>query len=261
MTDTATAAPTDRDRWLTKIEALLRKAEAKGATPEEAAAFTAKAEELMAKWKIAAADLRAAQTTTDPTESVETRQVIIWKSAMMLAEVALLLQVASAHDCRLVYWNFKGRYNEVTGKAQAGREFKIYGMPEDLDTVLMLFASLKIQATAEYTSPAVVAQRREVCGTGASAGGKAIRFKNSFMSGYASKIGQRLHAIRRHMAETVSSSTALALVDSSKAVDEVFERKNPSLRKGTSLKGGQGGAGWGAGYTAADRAKLQDSIR
>lgn len=249
---------TDRNRWLEKIEALLRKAEAKGTTPEESATFTAKAEELMAKWKIEATELRAEQVTVDPTEDVEQIRVYVWKSAMMNAHVQLLCEIAYAHDCKMFY--NQARWDPDTNQRRAGRVFTIYGMPEDLAAVQLLYASLQIQAANEYLSPAIVAERQRVCGTGASAGGKAIRFKNSFMSGYAARIGSRLQEIRRHQESQVSSSTALVLVDSKAAVVKRFETDNPNLGRGSALSGGNQGQGFGSGYEAGGRAKLQESV-
>lgn len=248
----------DRQRWLTKIEALLRKAEAKGATPEEAAAFTAKAETLMSKWRIEASELRAEDPTIDPTKAVEFIVIYTWKSAMMTAHIELLRALVTTHDCRWFYTPV--RWDPEAQKRRTGRAWTIYGMPEDLAAVQLLYASLQIQAAQEYNNPNVVLQRKLQCGTGPSSGGKAIRFKNSFMRGYADRVRSRLYEIRKHQESQVSSSTALVLVDAKAAVSVRYERDNPGLRNTPGLQGGAGGTGYGSGYEAGGRAKLQETL-
>lgn len=248
----------DRQRWLSKIEGLLRKAESKGTSPEEAASFTAKAEELMSKWRIEASELRAEDPTVDPTDAVEFIQVYTWKSATLSTQIELLRALVNTHDCRWFFTPVK--WDLETNKRRTGRCWTIYGMPEDLAAVQLLYASLQIQAAREYTSPQVVVQRQRECGTGSDSGGRAIRFKNSFMRGYAQRIDARLRLIRRHQESQVSSSTALVLVDSKLAVTTRYERDHPDLRKSKGLVGGSTGSGYGLGYEAGGRAKLQESL-
>lgn len=249
----------DRRRWLSKIEALLRKAEAKGATPEETASFITKAETLMSEWRIEASGLRAEDPTIDPAEAVEFIVIITWKSAMMTAHIELLRALITTHDL----WESSTPvyYDVEAQKRRTGRAWTIYGMPEDLAAVQLLYASLQIQAAQEYNNPNVVLQRKLQCGTGPSSGSLAIRFKNSFMRGYADRVKNRLHAIRKHQELQVSSSTTPVLVDAKKAVGIRYERDNPGLKNTPGLQGGNGGAGYGSGYEAGGRAKLQEIPR
>lgn len=66
---------------LNKIEGLLRQAESTN-HPAEAESFTAKAEELMARWSIDRAHLRAARTAGDAAADIDTIEILVWKSAM-----------------------------------------------------------------------------------------------------------------------------------------------------------------------------------
>lgn len=248
----------DRQKWLGKIEGLLRKAEDKATLPEEAAAFTAKAEELMSRWRIEASELRAQDPHIDPMDDVEFIVIYTWKSATMISKIELLRALVTTHGCEWFYTPVK--WDPEAQQRRVGRAWTIYGMPEDLVAVQLLYASLQIQAAQEYTSPQVVLRRKIVCGEGPGAGGQAIRFKNSFMRGYAMRIAKRLSAIRRHQEAQVSSSTALALVDSKLAVVNRLEVDNPGLRKTPGLRGGDEGAGFDSGYEAGGRAKLQEEV-
>lgn len=248
---------TDTESRLAKIEALLRKAES-SKFPAEAEAFTAKAEALMVQWSIDAAMLRA-ETSADPTSHVGTVDVFVPKSAMMAAQCSLLEAVVFAHQAQCVY-SQRGAYDEAKGKYRAGRTYTIHAMPEDLTAIELLYASLQLQAAQEYKSPSVVAERQSVCGTGPSAGGRAIKYKNSFMRGYASKVGSRLAEIRREQAEKTSDSTALVLFDQAKVVEQHFAEAYPRLSKGKGLSGGRGGSGYASGREAGGRARLGNQI-
>lgn len=248
---------TTTENRLAKIEALLRKAESTN-FPEEAEAYTAKAEALMVQWSIDAAMLRA-ETSADPTSHVQTLDVYVWKSAMMAAQASLLEAVVFAHQAQCVY-SSRNYADPETGKYRMGRKYTIHAMPEDLTAIELLYASLQIQAAQEYKSPSVVAERRSECGTGPSAGGKAIRYKNSFMRGYASKVGARLAEIRRAQAEKTSDSTALVLFDQSKVVADHVAQTYGKLRAGKGMQGGRGGSGYYAGREAGGRARLGNQI-
>lgn len=243
---------------LTKIEALLRKAES-SKFPAEAEAFTAKAEALMARWSIDSAMLRA-ESDANPLSHVQTFTVTVWKSAMQAAQSRLLEFLVYAYQCKAVYSIRTNLQHPETGTRRAGRVYSMWGMPEDLRAVELLYASLQIQAANEYRSADVVAERQAVCGTGRGAGGRAIRFKNSFMSGYATKVGNRLREIRQEQAAQTSSSTELVLFNQAAAVTQAFHLANPRLVKGSASSSGNGGAGYGLGVAAGGRARLGSEI-
>lgn len=249
----------EQERMLTKIEALLRKAESTK-FPAEAEALTAKAEELMQKWRIDSAVLRAAQEAIDPTSHVGELRIVVWKSAMQNAQSTLLETLIWAHGCEGAYVK-RRQMAHPSGAQRAGRVYTILGMPEDLQAVEMLYASLQLQATKAYASPETRDLRIAQCGTGASAGGKAIRFKNSWMVGYADRIGQRLAEIRRQQSEQVSSSTALVLFDEAQAVKRAAAERWPKLARAKASQGGRGGGGWASGYEAGGRARLGSEIQ
>lgn len=229
---------------LEKIEALLRKAESTE-FPEEAQALTAKAEALMTKWAIDAAMLRQADTTVNVAEQVTNVEIIVWSGPTLAPLAMLLYRIVDAHNAQSVYWDSR-EWNEGKGKTMKCRRYKIYGMPESVQAIQMLYASLQIQAANEYASDEVQRERPPGRGPG---------FKNSFMTGFAVGIGLRLKESRQAEIQS-SGSTALVLVDEAAIVKTVFESTHTNLGRAPSLTGGQNGSGFGAGMAASERVSL-----
>lgn len=88
------------DTRIDKIQKLLAKAE-RASTPEEGETFYAKAQELMAKWAIDDAMLRANKQSSD--DKVTSKQITINKSKLWKSLVTLVDQIARANDVRAVY--------------------------------------------------------------------------------------------------------------------------------------------------------------
>lgn len=120
-------------RMLTRIRALLAKAEATG-FPEEAEALTTKAQELMARHSIDEA-LLAARTHAGGTPGACRIGV---DAPYESAKAILLDAVASANRCRAV-WNSDLGFTTVVG------------FEPDLEAVELLFTSLLVQGTAAMT--------------------------------------------------------------------------------------------------------------
>ncbi len=123
----------DEPRMLTRIRALLAKAEATG-FPEEAEALTTKAQELMARHTIDEA-LLAARTHSRETPGACRIGV---EPPYEGAKAVLLDAVASANRCRAV-WNEDLGFSTVVG------------FEPDLDAVELLFTSLLVQGTTAMT--------------------------------------------------------------------------------------------------------------
>lgn len=118
-------------RMLTRIRALLAKAEATG-FPEEAEALTTKAQELMARHSIDDALLAA---RTHSTEQPGARRIGI-DAPYETAKAILLDTVASANRCRAV-WD--GDHGFTT----------VVGFEADLEAVELLFTSLPVLAARD----------------------------------------------------------------------------------------------------------------
>ncbi|MEV5135970.1 DUF2786 domain-containing protein, partial [Streptomyces sp. NPDC053705] len=155
-------------RMLTRIRALLAKAEATG-FPEEAEALTTKAQELMARHSIDEALLAARTHSADVPGAVRIGVDAPYESA----KAVLLDAVASANRCRAV-WNSDLGFTTVVG------------FEPDLESVELLFTSLLVQGNAAMTK-AEAGQR---------AGGRrrTKTFRQSFLMAYAQRLGSRLAA-------------------------------------------------------------------
>ncbi|MEU8441436.1 DUF2786 domain-containing protein [Streptomyces microflavus] len=233
-------------RMLTRIRALLAKAEATG-FPEEAEALTSKAQELMARHSIDEALIAARTRSTETPGACRIGVEPPYESAKAI----LLDAVASANRCRAV-WNGDLGFSTVVG------------FEADLDAVELLFTSLLVQGTAAMT--------RAEAGQRASGRKRTKTFRQSFLMAYAQRLGSRL-------ADTTERATAAADTDTETetgagttegtsgllpvlaardvAVTETAERMFPRTTT-TRVRGATDLDGWNHGTEAADRARMGD---
>ncbi|MER0426258.1 DUF2786 domain-containing protein [Streptomyces microflavus] len=231
-------------RMLTRIRALLAKAEATG-FPEEAEALTSKAQELMARHSIDEALIAARTRSTETPGACRIGVEPPYESAKAI----LLDAVASANRCRAV-WNGDLGFSTVVG------------FEADLDAVELLFTSLLVQGTAAMT--------RAEAGQRASGRKRTKTFRQSFLMAYAQRLGSRL-------ADTAERATAAADADTETgagtaegtsgllpvlaardvAVTETAERMFPRTTT-TRVRGATDLDGWNHGTEAADRARMGD---
>ncbi|MGW2716363.1 DUF2786 domain-containing protein [Streptomyces sp. NPDC001492] len=220
------AGPAAESRMLTRIRALLAKAEATG-FPDEAEALSAKAQELMARHSIDEALLAARAPSPDAPGACR----IGVEAPYEQAKAVLLDAVATANHCRAVW-------NEPLGFST------VVGFEADLEAVELLYTSLLVQATTAMTK-AETAQR---------AGGRkrTKTFRQSFLAAYAHRIGTRLAAA----AETQVTDDLLPVLASREvAVTAHTDRMFPETTT-TRLRGVNDEAGWTEGAQAADRAQV-----
>ena len=231
----AVAQPAVLDqRVLDRVRALLAKAESTD-FPHEADALTAKAQELMARHRIDHALLVAG---TGERDQPVTRRIAV--DNPYEAPKSLLLQVvAESNSCRAVWAK---RFGFTT----------VVGFPTDLDSTELLFTSLLVQATKAMTQAKP--------STGADGRNTTRSFRQSFLTAYASRIGERLSAtadeVGQEAAGSARSSQLLpVLAARDDAVRDAFERQFPELaHHPTTISNRQG---WASGRAAADRALLQ----
>jgi hypothetical protein len=156
------------DGVLDKVRALLAKAES---TPfeAEAEAFTAKAQELMARHRIESAILgMRAHARDDP----RSRRVLV-PAPYAEAKAALLANIAHANGCSAV-WSKDLGFTTV------------FGFGSELDAVDTLFVSLLVQAAG--------ALRRHGAKVDSFGRRRTKRFRRSFLLSFAVRIGERLEA-------------------------------------------------------------------
>jgi hypothetical protein len=157
-------------------------------------------------------------------------------------KAALLTAVADANRCRTV-WSSKLGFLTVIGFAP------------DLDAVETLFTSLLVQATRAMT--------REGSRTDRYGRSRTRAFRQSFLSAYAVRIGERLDEVSRDETEAAARETSRAggaelvplLKARSAAVDEALEAMFPELVT-RSLGSVTDAEGWHSGRTAADLATI-----
>ncbi|MGY5011994.1 DUF2786 domain-containing protein [Streptomyces sp. 900105755] len=218
-------------RMLTRIRALLAKAEATG-FPEEAEALSAKAQELMARHSVDEALLAAGAPAPDAPGACR----IGVEPPYEQAKAVLLDAVATANHCRAV-WNEPLAFSTVVG------------FEADLEVVELLHTSLLVQAT-HAMAKAEAAQR---------AGGRkrTKTFRQSFLAAYAHRVGDRLRAAARSaLADTDPSRDLLPVLATRElAVTDRMAQMFPETTT-TRLRGITDEAGWTEGTKAADQAQV-----
>lgn len=223
------AARPDEPKALTRIRALLAKAEATD-YPEEAEALTAKAQELMARHSVDEAQLAAHAGGAAAPGACR----IGVDAPYETAKAILLDAVASANRCRAVW-------NEALGFST------VVGFEPDLDVVELLYTSLLVQGTSAMTR-AEAAQR---------AGGRkrTKTFRQSFLLAYAHRIGDRLATTSEQVTAEAGASLLPVLAARDVAVTDRAEQMFPQTTT-TRVRGATDHAGWQDGTAAADRAQV-----
>jgi hypothetical protein len=221
---------------LVRIRALLAQAESTNYA-EEADAFTAKAQQLMARHSISAALLDA---DTPGNDEPATRRIGI-DNPYEAPKALLLDAVTQANRCRSV-WSRQFGFSTVVG------------YEPDLDLVELLYTSLLVQATTAMNR---AGSRRD--GHGRS---RTRTFRQSFLVAYANRIRQRLTQATESAVKDAADGTEAAsdprllpvLAARGDAVRDATERLFPELV--THALSSNDREGWAHGTAAADRAVL-----
>ena len=218
----------NRDKVLSTIRALLAKAESTEFAAE-AEALSAKAQAMMTRHAIDEALLHVGDS-----DSIEvlSRRVLI-DSPYPLEKVHLLSAVGRANRTRVVW---------MEDLAMA----TVVGTPVDVDQVELLFVSLLIQST------------RAMAEAGTAQPGsfdRSPRFRRSFLTSYAVRIGERLSAADAETTASYGSELVPVLRRQEEVVDAVYEQLFPHTREATSTRT-YDRRGWDAGRQAADRASF-----
>lgn len=214
------------DAMLTKIRALLAKAESTDFA-EEAASLTAKAVELMAKYQINDAQVRAGTHE----QVIVTSKRLDVHGPYVLQKMILLNGIALENRCEAV------RIGE--------KVLHVFGRSDDIEFVEMLFASLLVQQATELLRTPIPPYEH----------GKT--FRTAFMQAYSRTVRQRLQAAnkRTHEETAIDTSTALVLVNDKKAVTQAVRADYPTVLASTN-KSAQSSAGRTAGTAAGNRADI-----
>ena len=213
-----------------QVRSLLAKAESTEFGPE-AEALVAKAQELITKHALD----RLVGPSADGQGAVPSMRRIWLDRPYLAAKAALVGEVARANRCQSA---FAERY-----------QFSILvGDEADLEGVELLVTSLLLQAdTAMF-----IHGRR-------GSGSRSKSFRQSFLMAYSTRIGERLRQVDE-AAIAATSGAALVLHDHESRIAEAFHAMVPTERARSVKVTDE--AGWVAGTTAADLARLdvRDSL-
>lgn len=218
-------------RMLARVQALLAKAES---TPfeHEAEAFTAKAQELIARHAIDEALLHTPDDVGEP--SVRRLRI---DDPYADAKSQLVSEIAVANRCRVVY-------TPAFGWSTA------FGYDHDLDALELLTASLLAQGTRAMLRHG---SQRDAYGRS-----RTRSFRRAFLLGFAQRIGERLRqatddeVAATHHADSRLLPVLAARDDRLRAAEE---RAFPHLvRRSASVSNA---IGWSAGQVAAELASLE----
>ena len=213
---------------LAQVRALLAKAESTE-FDAEAEALSAKAQELISRYSL---DRLLEDGPARDRSAFQVRR--IWLDAPYVrAKTILVSAVASANRCRAAAADRLG-FSVVVGTAA------------DLDAVELLVTSLLVQADA--------AMLRYGRRTSASGAARTKSFRQSFLTAYATRVGERLADANAAAARAGGADLLPVLRSQEAKVAEEFERLVPhTIGRGASVSNGEG---WRAGLAAADMAAL-----
>jgi len=241
-----------------KVRKLLTQAEDPGATPEEAATFTAKAQQLMTKYSI---DLAMVVDT----ERADQVVVKVWrvKGPYSAHKLDMVFAAARSNDCRAIYARLGGGAHQVS----------VVGFPHDVDWVQTLSASLDLQLSIALVHAARSKPERVHGRT----------FSVGFVKGFTDEVGERLSRARRQAVADATiafaaergaaasgrgdaagaraeagggPSVALVLAAKDKRVDDEFKVHFPHVRTMHRYVRLQSWSGYQPGRDAGSRAQL-----
>jgi hypothetical protein len=155
------------------------------------------------------------------------------------AKAVLLSAVAKANRCRSVWTKYLGFCTVI-------------GFDPDLDAVEALFTSLLVQATTAVNAAGA--------GSGAGARTRTRAFRQSFLTAYAHRIGERLSEITREQTEVASAEPGggnllPVLASRDREVENTVSQLFPDLTQ-SAASSITDAAGWHSGRGAADLAVL-----
>ncbi len=218
---------------LARVRALLAKAESTE-FDEEAEALSAKAQELISRYAL---DRLVADGPAQDRSDLQVRR--LWLDAPYVRAKALLVSaVAGANRCR-------------AASAERLNFSVVVGATADLDAVELLVTSLLVQADA-----AMLRHGRRASAAGVT---RTRSFRQSFLTAYAIRVGERLSAVNATAARDAGADLLPVLRSQEIKVAEEFDRLVPHTRGRTASA--SNGEGWIAGLAAADLAALDVGAR
>ncbi|MEO6081578.1 MAG: DUF2786 domain-containing protein [Umezawaea sp.] len=220
----ATTAKTPKARMMEKVRALLTQAEDPAVTEQEAQAFAAKAAELMARYSLDEATVRAANG-----QKAELVKVLKFEVSGQgwhgKARATLVYLVAQAYGCEVCTVN-----NKMNGET---RWVAIVGTASAVTSLELLLPSIVLQAEANGVK-ATKAHMEQVGRTFDTQANRNIArrvFFRSYLPGFGIGVAEKITAFRDEIVKEVADQPgALVLASDAERVKADFDRRFPDLK-------------------------------
>lgn len=213
-----------------KIAKLLAKAERAG-SPEEAEAFFAKAQELMTKWAIDEATVRAAQGGY--VRGDVTCEAIKLTTTYARADATLMAVIADENDCKVLMGEYCPGY---------GVYAYLYGFQEDIERVKMIWTSLLIQCARQQKESDRIAKMTGI---------DVRTARKSFRYGFSVGVRDKLRAAKADSMKDVEPSLLPVLKSKMDMVlEEAMENAGGGSNRGARVNAAAFSQGKAAGVNA-----------
>lgn len=213
------------DKKLRTIAALLAKANDKAATPEESAAYTAKATELMVKHGIDEATLAAASS------GAKVENIITFP--LLFEGVYAPEQLHMAHMISMAFGLQTYQVRSGT-QTRSGRKLYLVGFDGDVQLARLIIGSLTIQCANETAK--FVEQLKASYHWASYSGSDKYKKRRSFILGFGKQVADRIKATRAQVIKESGAGTEVALRDRSDAVKKWLEETVPDLKQTSSTR-------------------------
>jgi hypothetical protein len=246
-----------------KIAKLLRKAEDKAATPQEAEAFLVKAQALMTQYAITEEMLSQARGVNLEQHEEVVEETIRYTGVYSAALFDIGAAIARANDAKVLISNGSGKWTTM----------HVIGHKSDVDRIRMLDASVQIQASSALLK---WAREPESLPSWMSASHK-YKARREFLFGFARGLTQQLHLAREkgkaaaaaeetkrtggQAADGVASVELIVRGKKERVDDWVDEHYGKKLRSVTRRYSHGGVSAGNAGVSAGRRADVSNRGR
>jgi hypothetical protein len=228
----------DEDKWADIVAKLLAKAEDPATTPEEAEAFSAKAEKIIISHMISDALIAEKRGGLEAKDEIVTKRVTL-DGSYVADRLSLLFRIAKP----LGMEGYRTNSKYSNGGRRKIDTMVLTGFESTLKTVEFLFASLNLQmvraaAQADRHRPYHISK---------------VSFLKGFHDGFSRSVNLRLKAIYKKTVQDSEPGTGLVLADRASRVTAAFENSFSGKlrpRQQSARNEYAQGLGWNAGENA-----------
>lgn len=212
------------ERTMSRIKALLARAEHPNTPPAEAEISREQAEKLMVQYSVDRASLL--EDVEAESASVSGRLVVI-PNPYFIDKSVLLNQIAGVFSSVVIR---RSKYELYDGEPTC----LVYGTKSDFDMIFTLFASLYEQ------------MERDMFAATVPDGVNTTSFRKSFIHGFAITVSRRLDSYYQESLSNAAPGTAVALANIQDRAQSKLEEENPDIRKSHIRSTSQSGLASGA---------------